>query len=165
MVELKALPQGDASAVLALAERCRVAGEPEEAESMCLDLLEVDPENQAALTLLLLARTDLLHRGLPMGVQRAREILPRLRGDYERAYYGAVICERQAKHLLAQRGKRSGFVAWEWFRIAMDQYEEAARLAPERDEPILRFNACVRLIERNRHCVPEPNEREELSIE
>lgn len=165
MFERKRLAGGDLGSALALAEQCRAIGEPDEAESICLDVLEIEPENEAALVLLLLARTDLLDRGLPRGVDRAREVLPRLADDYERAYYGGVICERQAKYVLGQRGKRSGFVAFDWFRYAMDQYEEAARLAPERLEPTLRYNACVRAIERNRHCQPAADDRLEHGIE
>ena len=124
MFELKPLPGRDVEAALALAARCRTAGEPEEAESICLDVLEVQPESQPALELLLLARTDLLERGLPEGVQRARELLPRLQGDYERAYFGGLVCERQAKYLLGQRGRRTGFVAYEWFRFAHKALED-----------------------------------------
>lgn len=165
MFELKPLPGRDVDGALALAERCRVAGEPEEAESICLDVLEVEPESQPALELLLLARTDLLERGLPEGVKRAREVLPRLQGDYERAYYGGLVCERQAKYLLRQRGRRTGFVSYEWFRFAMEEYELAARAAPDRSEPVLRWNACARILMRNPHCVPDPEERLEHEIE
>ena len=165
MFELKRLAGDDVGSALALAEQCRAIGEPDEAESMCIDVLELEPENPEAIVLLLLARTDLLERGLPRGVDRAREVLPRLAGDYERAYYGGVICERQAKYVLGQRGKRSGFVAFDWFHYAMEQYEEAARLAPGRLEPTLRYNACVRTIERNRHCQPAADDQLEHGIE
>jgi len=165
MFELKAIPEGDSSRALALAEACRAAGEPDEAESICLDVLELESENQVALVLLLLARTDLLERGLPRGVERAREVLPRLAGEYERAYYGGVICERQAKYVLGQRGKRSGFVAYDWFRYAMEKYEESARLAPDGLEATLRYNCCVRAIERNPHCQPADDEALEHGIE
>lgn len=165
VLELKTLPQGEMSTALAMAQRCRDVSEPEEAESICLDLLTVEPGNQQALVLLLLARTDLLDEGLPGGVDRAREPLSNLIAEYDRAYYAGIICERQARYLLRSRGRRSSFVAWEWFQYAMDHFEEAARLFPERVEPALRFNACVRLIERNRHCVPSPEEQGEHGIE
>ncbi len=165
MFELKPLPAGEVSTALAMAERCRDIGEPEEAESICRDVLTVEPNNQASLVLLLLARTDLLDRGLPGGVERARESLPKLESEYDRAYYAGVICERQARYLLRARGRRTSFVAWEWFRYAVDHFEEATRLAPSRVEPVLRFNSCVRLVERNRHCVPSPEDLEEHGIE
>jgi hypothetical protein len=162
--ELKRLV-GNPAAALELAERSRVGGEPEDAESFCLDVLEVEPDNPKAVVLLLLARTDLLGRGLPGGVERAREVLSRLPSDYDRAYYGGVICERQAKYLVQQRGRRSSFVAYEWFEYAMEQYEAAASLDPQRPEPLLRWNACARLIMRNPHCARAPEELEEHGLE
>jgi len=164
-LETKPLPRGELSQVLAMAQRCRDVSEPEEAESICLDVLDVEPDNQQALVLLLLARTDLLDRGLPGDVERAREPLGRLRSEFDREYYGGIVCERQARHLLRARGRHSSFVAWDWFQYAMDHFEAAARLEPGRVEPALRFNACVRLIERNRHCMPRPDENGEQSIE
>ena len=78
MAQLKPLPRSDVAAVLSRAEKCRAAGESDVAESMCLDALELEPDNQSALVMLLLARTDLIDRGMSRGVERAREILPRL---------------------------------------------------------------------------------------
>jgi hypothetical protein len=148
-----------------MAQRCRDVSEPEEAESICIDLLRVRPENQGALVLLLLARADLLDEGLPGGVDRAREPLARLTAEYDQEYYAGIVCERQAGYLLRSRGRHSSFVAWEWFQYAMDHFEAAARLGPTRVEPVLRFNACVRKIERNRYCMPHPDEQEEHGIE
>jgi len=165
MFELKAIAEGDASQALALAEASRAAGDADVSESICLDLLELEPDNQEALVLLLLARTDQFKRGLPRSVERAREVLPRLSGEYERAYYGGMICERQARYVLGQRGKRSGFVAYDWFRYAMELYEESARLAPEKLESTFRYNSCVRTIERNRHCQPDDDDAMEHGIE
>lgn len=164
-LELKPIPEGSMATALAMAQTCRDVSEPQEAESICLDLLQVEPESQEALVLLLLARTDLLDEGLPGGVERAREPLSRLTSEYEREYYAGIICERQARYLLRSRGRHTSFVAWEWFQYAMDHFEDAARSSPERVEPALRFNACVRLIERNRHCVPSPDEQGEHGIE
>lgn len=164
-LELKALPRGEMSTALEMAQRCRDVSEPAEAESICLDLLRVEPENQQALVLLLLARTDLLDEGLPGGVARAREPLAKLVDEYDREYYAGIICERQARYLLGSRGRHTSFIAWDWFQYAMDHFEEAGRLSPERIEPVLRFNACVRLIERNRHCIPSPEDQGEHGIE
>lgn len=165
MPPIKSIPVDHLDEALKLAERCRAAREPEQAESVCLDILQRDAAHQPALTLLLLARTDLLEKGLPRGVDRAREVLGRLTSEYDRAYYGGLICERQAHYLLSQRGKRTGFVAYDWFRFAMEQYEEAERLDPERPEPILRYNGCQRTLDRNPHCQPSPDDRIEHAIE
>ena len=123
MFELKILSVEALPAALEKAERYRLLNEPELAESICLDVLEVQPENQGALVLLLLARTDQFGQGNPADLERAREVIPRLAHEYERAYYGGLICERQAKALLQRRGRRTGTVAYEWFRFAMEQYE------------------------------------------
>jgi hypothetical protein len=164
-LEKKELPHSELTTVLAMAQRCRDVSEPQEAESICLDVLKLEPDNQEALVLLLLARTDLLDEGLPGAVDRAREPLSKLAAEYDREYYAGIVCERQARYLLRSRGRHSSFVAWDWFQYAMDHFEESARLAPERVQPALRFNACVRMIERNRHCVPRPEEHGEHGIE
>ena len=58
MFELKPLSLDAVPAALAKAEHYRLLNEPEEAESICVDILEVDPDNQRALINVLLARTD-----------------------------------------------------------------------------------------------------------
>ena len=75
----------------------RHLNEPVEAESICLDVLEIDPENQEALVILLLALTDQFEDGLAEKVPRALEVLLRLGDEYRRAYYGGASRERQAK--------------------------------------------------------------------
>jgi len=153
-------------AALAKSEHYRLLNEPEEAESICIDILEVNPDNQRALINLPLARTDQFEQGSPSLLKQAREVLPRLQGEYERAYYGGVICERQAKGLLRRRGKRSGFVAYEWFQYALEQYETAIECRPsDGGDATLHWNACVRMIERHPHCAPDPEEHAELGIE
>jgi len=162
---LKDLPQGDMTTALAMAQRCRDVGEPEEAESICLDILASEPGNQQACVNLVLARTDLLDRGLPTGVASARDALAEVTGEYDRAYYDGLICERRARYLLRARGRQSSFVAWEWFGYAMDRFKEAARIEPDRIEPILRFNTCVRFLQANPQCGPDPDEGEVADIE
>ena len=164
--ELKKISREGLPAALRKAERYRDANEPMAAESICLDVLEIEPEHREALVLLLLSRTDQFASGLPSAVERAREVLPRLTTEYDRAYYGGIICERQAKYLLSQRGKRSGFVAWEWFQYAMEQYEIAEKLRePGNDDTILRWNTCARIIDRTPHCAPDPEQRSEQMLE
>src|SRR5436305_14218185 len=93
--DLKSLsPQGIPEA-LEKAHRYRLLNEPSQAESICLDILHIEPANQAALTTLLLAITDQFDSdGTP---KRAREILEKLAGEYERAYYAGMILERSAR--------------------------------------------------------------------
>ena len=58
MFELRPLSTTAIPAALAKAERYRLLNEPSEAESICLDILAVDPAHQDALTMMLLAITD-----------------------------------------------------------------------------------------------------------
>ena len=58
MFELKPLHSDAVQAALARAERYRLLNEPSEAESICLDILAVDPDNQPARIMLLLSLTD-----------------------------------------------------------------------------------------------------------
>ena len=97
MFELKKLSKEGVEAALKKAEQYRLLNEPRQAESICLDILEVAPESQPTLILLLLARTDQFARELGARVENARELLPRLVGDYEKAYYAGIICERGAR--------------------------------------------------------------------
>src|SRR5207248_9231422 len=89
---------------------------PGAAESIYLDVLQIDPDNEQALVGLLLSLTDQFDHGLPESVSRAREVLPRLRDEYERAYYAGIICERRARAQLRQARPGSGSVAYESFR-------------------------------------------------
>src|SRR4029453_1246945 len=102
MSELKTLHKDAIPAALEKAERYRLLNEPGEAESICLDVLHADPENQTALITLLLAVTDRFGKGYGGSDPQAKEFLSRLTGDYERAYYTGILAERRAKAKLAQ---------------------------------------------------------------
>ena len=150
MFELKPLSAHAIPAALEKAVRYRLLNEPGEAESICLDVLEVDAENQQALTTMLLARTDRFAKGHAASVQQAREVLPRLKDEYQRAYFAGLIRERQAKARLQGGGPGAGHDAYEWLREAMKYFEQAEAIRPaSNDDAILRWNACVRIIERN----------------
>src|SRR4029450_9595831 len=56
--ELKTLSREAVARTVAKAERYRLLNGPGEAESICRDALHVDPDNQEALVMLLLAMTD-----------------------------------------------------------------------------------------------------------
>jgi len=162
--EPKALPC-EAEAALELAERCLAEREPEEAESLCLDVLAIAPGNDRAALLLVRSRLALLDHARPEDVERARQALTGLSNEYDRLFYGGVLCTRRAKHQLRQRGAHSGASAYDSLRRAMEHFEAAARLAPESPEPVARWNACVRLIARHPACQPHPDRDEEHGIE
>jgi hypothetical protein len=152
MFELKPLSKDAIPAALGKAERYRLLNEPAEAESICLDVLDVDPANQPALVMLLLALTDQFEGPAPDIRRRASELLPRLASDYERAYYDGIIRERRAKALIHQQRSGYGAMAYEWLSQAMACYEKAEKLRPAaNDDALLRWNACARVLEGNPH--------------
>jgi hypothetical protein len=161
MFELKILSPDAVPRALAKAERYRLLNEPGEAESICLDALEVGPTNQEAITMLLLAITDQFDADTTR-VSEAWKTLDRLTTPYERAYYSGIIHERRAKASLRHAKPRGGPRAYEWLREAMACYERAETLRPpNNDDALLRWNACARLIMSNHHLVPmseEPGE-------
>jgi hypothetical protein len=165
MFMLKPISPEAVPAALEKAERYRLLNEPEEAESICLDVLAVDPANQKALVMLLLALTDQFRTDHGHCVRQALEVLPRLAGEYERHYYAGIIWERRANARLAQGGPGSGGVAFEWLRKATDCYERAeARRPPGNDDALLRWNTCVRLVERHQ-LAPEAEEQFQPALE
>jgi hypothetical protein len=132
MFELRPLSPGAIPAALAKAERYRLLNEPHQAESICLDVLAVDAGNQEALATLILAITDQFRdEGTAAHVGRAERLLPRLHDEYTQAYYGAIINERRARAAL-DAGRIS--MGYEWLL--------------GNDDAVLRWNTCVRAIER-----------------
>ena len=155
MFELKPITSSGISSALEKAERYRLLADPVGAESICLDVLAVEPDNQDALVSLLLARTDLFSTTPGAGDTAAREVLPRLTSAYDRAYYAGLINERRGKALLATVRPGSQGIAWVCLRDAMDFYEEAGKLKPEgNDEAVLRWNTCARLLNAHPHLAP-----------
>jgi hypothetical protein len=150
MFNLKPLSREAIPAALEKAVCYRYLNEPVEAESICLDVLDVEPDNQAALITLILALTDQFERDLSQPFPKAREAVKRLTDDYCRIYYRGIICERRAKVHFERGGPGSGHLAYDWFRQAMEAYEQAIdkRLAGN-DDAILRWNACARVIMNN----------------
>ena len=144
--ELKRLSPEAVAGALAKAERYRLLNEPREAESICLDAVEREPDNQEALKMLLLALTDQFGEGAAAtALAEAKQIVVRLRDEYERAYYTGIICERQAKASLKDAGR-----AFTLLREAMSWYEKAEAIRPSgNDESILRWNTCARGIMRD----------------
>ena len=162
----KPISRAGVPAALQKAERYRLIGDPSSAESICLDVLAVDSDNQQALVTLILAITDQFAEGPTEGVQRARELLPRLGDEYKRAYYAGIVCERCAKAQLRPQTPGSGEAAYYWLREAMSWYERAeARRPAGNDEAILRWNTCARMLSRDDRLRPGEEERVELSLE
>jgi tetratricopeptide (TPR) repeat protein len=156
---LKPISRAAIPRALERAERYRLLNDPEQAESICLDILAVDPENQQALVVRILSITDRFGRSDRPGLHAAREHIHRLTDPYQRHYYEGIAWEREGRARL-QRSMGSSF-AYDSFRNALDCYERASSLSPaDDDEAILRWNACVRVIERAR-LRPRPAEAEQ----
>jgi hypothetical protein len=146
-MQLKPITREGIPTALQKAERYRLLNESSAAESICLDVLEIDPTNQEALVSLLLSITDQFSEELSEGVHRAREVLPKLTDEYDRAYYAGIICERRANAQLHRGALGSAEVASEWFHDAMRWYEKAEKMRSSgNDEAILRWNTCARML-------------------
>jgi hypothetical protein len=160
MFSLKPITAAGVPAALQKAERYRLLNDSAAAESICLDVIEVDPRNQQALTTLLLAITDGFGDKLSEGVARAREVLPRLEDEYKRHYYAGIICERRAVAQLRRGGERAREAVDGWLQEGMSHYEQAERMRPAgNDESILRWNACARLLNLGERLHPHTEER------
>src|SRR5207249_5875844 len=151
MSELKSLHKEAIPAALEKAVRYRLLNEPAEAESICLDVLKTDPENQEAIVTLLLALTDRFAKGYGVSDIQVKELLGRIHGEYERAYYAGILAERRAKTKLMQHTPGCRFQAYDLFHEALTWSEKAeATRPPGNDDAVLRWNTCARMIERNR---------------
>ena len=145
---LKPMSRDAVPAALAKAERYRLLNEPGEAESICLDILQVDPQNEDALIMMLLALTDQFpHDSSSKTAARANELAASLGTPYDRAYYAGIVRERRAKAILQRDRFGAATVAVEWLREAMTFYERAEAVRPaHNDDSLLRWNACARLL-------------------
>lgn len=149
MFELKRLSTSAIPAALTKAERYRLLNEPEEAQSICEDVLAADRDNFDAVRIYILALTDSFPDHDGHHVSRAQELVARLPSEYERAYFGGLVAERRARALLARHGPGRALTAGDFVREAMRQFERAEAVKPaDNDDALLRWNACARLFDR-----------------
>ena len=150
MFDLKRLSTAAIPAALQKAERYRLLNEPEEAQSICEDVLRADPANFEAVRTLILALTDSFPHHDPNNVSRAQELVARLPSEYERAYFAGLVAERRARTLLNRGGPGRALPAGDLLREAMRAFERAEQVKPaDNDDALLRWNACARLFERH----------------
>lgn len=160
MFELKRLSPDALPAALEKAHRYRLLNEPLEAESICRDVLAVDPDNQQALVTLVLALSDQFGERLAAAFDQAREVLLGLQDEYAREYYDGILCYRRAKAQLFRTDPGTGHVVYHWLREAMERFEAAAVIRPRgNDDALLRWNACARLLTAHPELQPAPEER------
>ncbi len=147
MFPLKPLSASAIPSALAKAERYRLLNEPWQAESICRDILAQAPDNQEACVMLILALTDQFDQGIH--AQDALDLIPKLKGEYERAYYSGIIHERRAVALFRHSDFRSGHIVYPLLEHAMEWYQKAEFLRPPgNDDALLRWNTCARFLRR-----------------
>jgi len=138
-------PAGIAEAI-AKAELYRSLNEPEEAESICRDILNIEPQRQLALRLLGLALTDQFTGGASDRYCEAELTFQQLNDPYERLYYAGILYERRAKAQL--NAGLPPHTLLPLFEQALRSFAEAEKVRPAgNDDTILRWNRCVRLLQ------------------
>jgi tetratricopeptide (TPR) repeat protein len=167
MFDLKQLHAAAIPAALAQAQRYRLLNEPAEAESICLDILRIDPDNEEALVTLVLSYTDQFPHGTVGKVAAdADTAVARIGDEYKRLYYSGIIHERRGKAELQTNRPGSSRAVGEWLRDAMTYYERAEALRPEgNDEALLRWNTCARILMSLRVAEPDVPEYNAIQSE
>jgi hypothetical protein len=142
-MDLKRISESSVPRALELGERYRLLNEPDQAASICRDVLEVDQTNQQAARMLLLALTDQFSLR-QVSYRDAEKVLDRLESDYDRCYYRGIIYERWGRAELERAVPLH--IAGEWLQRAMTLYEEAETMRPPGDDSaLLRYNTCARM--------------------
>ena len=159
--QLKVIARDGIPLALEKAGRYRLLNDPEQAESICRDILAVDATHQETLRVLVLALSDQFSAGHAFaGARTARAFVDQLLDEYDRAYFTGIVLEREARAFLGRAGVvRSA--AYEGFREAMEWYEQAEHVRPPGSvDALLRWNSCVRTITAER-LEPAAEEREQ----
>ena len=147
MFNLKPISTEAIPAALEKANRYRLLNEPSAAESIYLDILAVEPDNQDAIKNLVLAMSDRFGKDYAVGDAHINEYVAKLGDEYQRAYYTGIVYERRAKATLA----KGGLQAYELFVQAMEWFEKAEAMAGgDNEEAKLRWNGCARIVNRNK---------------
>lgn len=153
--ELKAISREAIPSALEKAERYRLLNHSWAAESICLDVLAIDPDNQDAVLMLVLALSDRMEEGHVQAVAKAREYVARIKDEYQRYYHSGIIAERRGQGLITRGGMGAGAIAYEAFREAMNWYAKAEAVRPAgNDDAILRWNTCVRILQHRADIAP-----------
>lgn len=151
MYHIKPISKDSIPSALEKAERYRLLNEPMLAESICLDILDADPSNTSAIMTMVLAITDQFTTSSSLAdINQAKQFVSQLSDEYDRQYYLGLIHERQGKAVLSRNNPDSVHTAYEWISDAMEHYEKAEAIRPPgKDDSILRWNTCARLIMRH----------------
>jgi tetratricopeptide (TPR) repeat protein len=146
-IKLKTISKDGIAEAISKIELYRYLNEPEEAESICYDILAADPDNQTAQRLLGLTITDQFEGQTSDRYSEAEKIFQSLTDRYEQLYYLGLLQERRAKAQI--RAGRPAKMLIDSFHEAMRCFEEAEKIRPpHNDDAVLRWNRCVRLLEK-----------------
>jgi hypothetical protein len=144
--QLKSISKAGIPEAIAKVELYRYLNEPEEAESICRDILAVDAEHQLARRMLGLAITDQFIGASSDRYAEGLSIFQSLRDPYERLYYCGLLHERRAKAQLLVG--YAPHILLPLIEEAMRCFAEAEKIRPVgNDDSILRWNRCARLLE------------------
>ena len=147
MFQLKPISKEAIPHALHKAERYRLLNEPNLAESICHDILDIEPDNRSALIMMLLAITDQFGKQAYAEANKARQLLPLMNDEYDRQYYSGIICERQGSAIMNAGTFEAHYATYDWLMRAMDHFEKAEAIRPPgNDDSILRWNTCARMI-------------------
>ena len=145
-LKLKPISKSGIAEAISKVELYRYLNEPEEAESICHDILAVEPNHALATRLLGLAITDQFTGSELDRYAEAERVFEGLTDPYERLYYSGLVHERRAKAQL--RAGHLPHTLLVLFEKAMHYFEEAEKVRPaDNDDAILRWNRCVRLLQ------------------
>ncbi len=163
---IKPISREGVAAALQKAHRYRLLNDSVAAESICLDVLGIEPDNVEALVMHVLAITDQFSTAQAADRARARIAVARLTDPYQSVYYNGVICERWAKAMLHRAAPESAEMAYDSIEKALAYYAKAEGLrSPGNDEVILRWNTCVRMLQRDPELRPREADAWEPSLE
>ena len=114
MSELKLLSEESIPKALVKAKHYRLLNEPWQAESICRDILAVDPNNQMALRYMVLSISDQLDVGKSGLLAEGKDLCKRITNSYEQIYFKGILLERAAKASLKRTSPRAKYIAYEW---------------------------------------------------
>jgi len=143
---LKPISKAGIAEAIAKVELYRYLNEPEEAESICRDILAIDPQHQLALRFLGLSITDQFGSGTTDRYREVEETFLKLTERYEQFYYTGILYERRAKAQL--RNGQPPHMVLPLFERALECFGKAEKIRPPSNyDAILRWNRCVRLLQ------------------
>lgn len=156
---IKTISKSGIPEALAKAELYRYLNEPEEAESICRDILAVEPKHMLGLRTLGLAITDQFTGETSDRYNEVENVFQQLTDAYERAYYTGLLFERRVKAQL--RVGRAPHMLLPLLERALQCFADAEKIRPKgNDDAILRWNRCVRMVE----AVPEFQNEQDIAL-